>query len=209
VILVTACFRSEARTIPRRAGVHIVRTAMGRRSAESLAERVVRGSFPLLLLSTGFCGGLAPDLRCGDLVLASEVRMNGEVIRIDPTLRERARAALNEPDLVPRIGAVECVEHVLHPAEKTALAAHGGVSVDLESAPLARWAANNAVPFLSIRAVLDAAGEEMPFSDRLPLWASVVAHPVVTARIGRRANQAAGRLGRALACLIDVWGEAR
>jgi len=209
VIVVTACFRAETGAIGPRDGVRILHTRMGARAAGDLTRAVAAGDRVSLLLSTGFCGGLAPELRLGDLVIASETRSGGEAVRVDPALIERARAALDARGLSPRIGAVECAEGVLAAARKRELAARGGISVDLETGPLAGWSAAHGIPFLSCRVVLDAVDEELPFSGRVPLWASVARHPLAAARAGRSAAVAARRIGVAVDCLLDAWEEAR
>jgi 4-hydroxy-3-methylbut-2-en-1-yl diphosphate reductase len=203
VIVVTACFRSETKAIRPRDGVRIVRTGMGDRAADDLARAVA--DRPGLLLSTGFCGGLAPDLRRGDLVIADEIRSGSEIVRVDCGLVDRARAALVSHGLSLRVGPVVCAKAVADPEEKRGLASQGAVSVDLESASLARWATANAIPFLSCRVVLDSADERMPFSGRWPVWMSVVRHPVRAVRVGRAAAAAAGRLGAGIECLLDAW----
>ena len=209
MIVVTACFRSETRSIQPRDGVRIVRTRMGARAADDLTRAVGKGARLSLLLSTGFCGGLAPELRLGDLVMADEVRTNSEAVRVDRALVDRARAALSAGGLTARVGSVECSDDVADRSDKRALAARGGISVDLESGPLARWARANNVPFLSCRVVLDTVDEEFPFSAGGPLWVAVLRHPAVAARAGRTAGVAAARLGAAVGRLLDSWEAGR
>lgn len=206
MIVVAACFRSEARAIRTRAGVRIVRTAMGDRAVAAVARALA--TRPSLLLSCGFCGGLDPALRVGDLVLADEIQSGNETIRIDRGLVERARSALVERGQAPRIGPALCASDVAGPHAKRELAGRGALAVDLESAGLARWAAAHSVPFLSLRVVLDAVGDAVPFSRRVPLWVSVFCHPVQTLHIARAAGEAAVRLGAAIDSLAEAW-EAR
>lgn len=209
MIVVTACFRAETRAIAPHRGARIAHTAMGARAADDLRHAVGRGDRPSLLLSTGFCGGLTSDLRLGDLVIADEIRTRREIVRVDAALVERARSLLGAGGLTVRVGAVECSDSVADRSEKTALAARGGVSVDLESGPLASWARANHVPFLSCRVVLDVADEEFPFSAGAPLWVSALRHPAATARVARAAGVAARKLGAAVDCLLDRWEVAR
>ncbi len=209
MIVVTACFRAETKAIRPREGVRIVRTAMGERSTRRLSGAFGNSNRGLLLLSTGFCGGLDPELHLGDVVLASAIRREDEVLRVDPRLIDRARAALDARGLAPHVGEVECPADVVEPAEKRALAARGAASVDLESGPLAHWAAANGISFLSCRVILDSADEEMPFSARVPLWISVLGHPLTAARMGHAAGTAADGIGAAVGCLLDAWEETR
>jgi nucleoside phosphorylase len=182
---------------------------MGARAAADLARAVAGRDRPSLLLSTGFCGGLDSQLPLGALVVADEIRSGDETVPVNRALVDRARAALDAKGLSPRVGTVECTDDVLGRAQKRELAARGGLSVDLESDPLARWARASGVPFLSCRVVLDTAGEEFPFSTGVPLWISVLRHPAIATRAGRTAGIAAARIGAAVGCLLDSWEERR
>jgi 4-hydroxy-3-methylbut-2-enyl diphosphate reductase len=204
MIVVTACFRSETRAIRPRTDVRVIHTAMGERAALD-AARLVREQ-PALLLSTGFCGALASDLRLGDLALADEIRVGDGTVYMDCAFVERARAALDARGLAPRVGPEACMPEVTSASEKRKLAAGGALAVDLESAALARWASRKAIPFVSLRVVLDTANEDVHFSRRVPLWVSVLRHPVKSVRVGRAAGIAALRLGAAVDCLADAWG---
>lgn len=209
MIVVAACFRVETKAIAPRPGMRVVRTGMGARAATDLARAVAGRDRPSFLLSTGFCGGLDSQLRLGDLVIADEVRTNGGTVRVDSAVVSRALAALDAKGFSPRVGAVECTDDVLGSAQKREFAARGGIAVDLESGPLASWATASGVPFVSCRVVLDAAGEEFPFSAGVPLWISVLRHPAIATRAGRTAGVAAARIGAAVECLLDSWEEGR
>lgn len=203
MIVVTACFPRETKEIPPRPDVRIVHTAMGARAADGLAQSVIER--PTLLLSTGFAGGLAPELRLGDLVIAEEVRSNGETVRVDRAFVEKAERVLARAGMTARVGSVECSAEVAGRAEKRELGAQGAVSVDMESGPLARWARERSIPFLSCRVVLDAATEDVVFSGRVPFWMSALRHPVHASRMMRACGVAACRLGTAIDALLDAW----
>lgn len=207
MILVAACFRSETRGIRRTPDLRVVHTAMGDGAAAAVAQAA--SEHPALLVSTGFCGGLAADLRPGDLVLADEVRSDVGAMRVDADLVRRACEALAGWAGTVRVGPVACAADVVGPTAKRDLASCGAVAVDLESACLAKWARAHGVPFLSLRVVLDAADEDVPFSRRVPLWMSVLRHPILAARIARRARIAAARLGAAVGCLAEAWEATR
>ncbi len=89
------------------------------------------------IVSTGFCGALDPALRVGDIVTGA--------------------------------GAIYCADRVIvSAAEKRALRERtGAAAVDMESAAVAEKAAQWGVPFHAIRAVSDAAGEDMPLDFNL------------------------------------------
>ena len=155
-----------------------------------------------LLLSTGFCGATAPDLRTGDLVLAERVTHRGEDIVLDPSLVQKARERLAAAGFEAAVGSVVSSETVASPDDKVRHAQAGGLSVDMESGPLARWAVSHGVPFLSFRGVLDEAGEDVPFSPQSSLVRSVLSHPLAAWRAGRWASQAGRTLGGALDALV-------
>lgn len=133
-------------------------TGMGAAAAERGAARLLALGAPEALLSVGFCGALAGDLRAGDLVAADEVReeATGDRFPADPALLATAPG---------RRGAlVSSVRLARTPADRAAL---DGLAVDLESAALARAAAAASVPFLALRAVTDEARHRMPDFERL------------------------------------------
>jgi len=202
VILVTTCFRIEARWITRRPGVRVVRTAIGAGSRETMARSDTGAS---LLVATGFCGGIDPRIRRGDLFLARTVRHRGEEIRIDPELLARARRALDGGSAGLHVGPGVSVDRVLRPDEKRALAAEGVGAVDMESGPLARWAADRGVPFLSLRVVLDPAEADLPFPADRPFWISALRRPIAAIRTARDASAAGRTLGTAIDQVVDAF----
>ena len=205
MILVTACYRIEARWITRRPGVRIVRTVVGERSRETmeqLGDEVTDASF---LIASGFCGGVDPQIRKGQLFLARAVRHQGEEIRIDPDLLDRARQALDGGTAKHHSGLCASVDRVLQPDEKRALADDGVSAVDMETGPLARWATKSGLPFLALRVVLDPVDTDLPFSDDLPLWISVPLHPIAATRTAHEAIAASRALGEAIDTVVDAF----
>jgi len=200
VIVMTACYAIETRWMQSRDRVRLIRTPVGEGAFDALDERP---NEPVdLLLSTGFCGGADPALRRGDLVLADRVLHRGESILLDPALVERAQRILAVSGCKPTIGAVASSANVAQWEDKQRLLQEGALSVDMESGPLSRWAIARDVPFLSLRGVLDEAGDDVPFSPQSSLIRAVVCHPLAAARAGRWARQAGRVLGRALDALV-------
>ena len=208
MIVVTACYAIEARWIVNREGVRVVRTAVGESAPEAL-EGLLGDDVASLsaLVSTGFCGALQADLRMGDLVLADVVRHRGEEILVSPQLLERAWKALDAGGYAPRTGACVSVVEVADGPRKRALADDGALSVDMESGPLARWAREQKVPFLSLRVVLDPLGMDLPFSAKGSLAGSVLRHPVWSVRVALSGMLVGRTLGRALNNLMSVLEE--
>src|SRR5450755_633105 len=110
-------------------------------------------SFPAeTIVSTGFCGALAPELQIADIVVGSAISSRS---RIFPALYpECAR--------LHHIGVVCSIDHVAQTAaEKRELRSGGGSVVEMEAAGVADRAAERGVPFYCIRVVTDLAGEDM------------------------------------------------
>lgn len=208
MIAVTTCYAIEAKWIDHRTSVRLVRTPIGERAPETMEGLLSSGLEPIsALVSTGFCGGLLPELRLGDLVLPDVVRHRGEEILVSPKLLHRAKTALELGSHEPRTGTCESVPYVADGAKKRRFAEAGAVSVDMESGPLARWARRNKIPFLSLRVVLDPLDVDLPFSVDDSLLVSVLRHPMMSLRSARSAVHAGRRLGRAVNDLMPALKE--
>jgi adenosylhomocysteine nucleosidase len=152
--------------------IGLERAALGPRAAAAAAERILRRR-PALLVSTGFCGALASNLRPGDLVVATDV--------LDTASGDRLPVAATAVAGVPgRRGTIATTPHPLTDAASRLGVA--GVAVDMESAALARAAAAEGVPFAAVRAVSDAVGDEVPpalaaLGDSSPVRAAALLRP--------------------------------
>jgi hopanoid-associated phosphorylase len=112
------------------------------------------------LISIGVAGGLSPELRPGDVVVASSVITAG---RMSQTCRDWSRSILNVvPDAYhrPVFASDATITSVL---EKKALwNATGAAAVDMESGLTAEIAAQYGLPFAVLRVVLDPAHRAIP-----------------------------------------------
>jgi adenosylhomocysteine nucleosidase len=98
------------------------------------------------VISTGFCGALDPALRVGDIVAGNSGR-------------------LRKAGSVPfHTGAILSTDRVaVDASEKSALRAQtGAIAIEMESAAVARKAAEWSLPFYCIRSVSDTAAEDLP-----------------------------------------------
>jgi adenosylhomocysteine nucleosidase len=141
--------------------------AAARRAGETLVDRLG----PRLLVSAGFGGALTPGLAAGDLVL-------GETFwHYNPDTRElqagpqpplpwplpRLIAALDQAGLTAVTGSLVSTSRIIHKGSQGApLAGLPRPVLDLETAALAELAASQDLAFLSLRAITDGAGEEIP-----------------------------------------------
>ena len=149
---------------------------------------------PSHILSVGFAGALNKDLRTGDLVLSRRLYATGEeeAVESDEGLLELAQGHL-ESQGAPRrfvadsltVGALVCTA-----SEKVALAVKTSAWIaNMEDYWVGRQAALHGVPFLSVRAVLDTADQEIPefaaaLGDRGPLMQALLASAKCIARPG-------------------------
>jgi len=200
VMVVTACYAVETRWMRCRDRVRFVRTSVGEGAAEVLDG--ISGERIDLLLSTGFCGASEARLHRGDLVLAERVLHRGEHVLLDRALVRRAQEILTEAGFEATVGTVASSATVADRASKDRFRQQGALSVDMESGPLSCWADARRIPFLSLRGVLDEAGDHVPFSPQSSLVRSVLSHPLAAWRAGRWASRAGRTLGGALDALV-------
>jgi adenosylhomocysteine nucleosidase len=202
MILITTCFRAENAWIRRHTGVVLVRTAMGERATDA-AERAVGRTGATLLLSAGFCGALEPGLTTGDVIVAEAIDDRRGRMEVDPALVARARSRLAAIGLRAVVGRLRTVPGVVRsPEEKKELRLGGALAIDMESAPLARWARDRGVAFLSLRVVLDRADEGLPaVGSGVPSW-TLAARPITVSRLALSAFVAGRALGRAASVVL-------
>ena len=137
-------------------GAMVLRSGMG--AANARAAAFVAAGIPAAAVAVaGFCGAVAGDPRAGDVVVASEVRGPEGVTVCDV----RPVVAALEAQGIERIsvGPIASADHVVHGAERGALAAQGVLAADMESAWLAAGAAGR--PLAVVRVVLDTPAREI------------------------------------------------
>jgi adenosylhomocysteine nucleosidase len=187
--------------------VQVLLTGIGNAACrETLAKNsFLEGGKPDLVISSGLAGALKEGLRPGDLIVPLKAR----------TLRNDANA---DSDLVFRERAIQqgalplemliTVDRIVPTAEEKARLAFFGEAIDMESAIIMSYFAAANVPVLTIRAVSDAADEDLPIDfDRcltpqgavkpMSLLNAIVRRPGKLpnlVRFGRQSNQAAQRL---------------
>jgi nucleoside phosphorylase len=137
------------------------------------------------VVSAGLCGAVVPDLRVGDIVVATEVNgQPADLLRCGGTYR---LAKVASADRV--IGSA---------AERRQVAAGGVQAVDMESAAVLEQARRLGVPFYCVRVVSDKAGEDWT------LDLNAARGEDGAFRLGRILRQAAARPARVVPELLRL-----
>ena len=166
----------------RRARVPVRRSGMGPRRSSATADAVAGRA----RLVAGVAGGLHPDLRPGDLVVATEVR-GPDSAPVPCPAAPLLAAALARLGLRVHTGPIASTVRVVDGPARREVAATGAVAVDNESAWLAP---PTGVPFAVVRSIVD--------TDDAPLL-----HPGIVTR-----GLAGLRSLRRAVPAIDAWAAA-
>ncbi|MEN8654472.1 1-hydroxy-2-methyl-2-butenyl 4-diphosphate reductase [Streptomyces sp. 21So2-11] len=144
--------------------VTVLRTGMGPRAAEAAVTRMLGGSQDrgTAVIASGFCAGLAPGMRPGDLIVAEETRdFRGSTPCTGHELLAEALARA-VPGRTVHTGPLTGSDHVVRGVERAELRATGAIAVDMESAATL-WSALRAGPrpVAAVRVVVDAPEHEL------------------------------------------------
>ena len=180
-----------------------------------LRELLKRG--PHICISTGLAGGLKADMRCGDIVAASEVgvRTGGDPMHSSANLLTIAG------DAGARIEKKQITETrmVSDASAKAALSEFGDI-VDMEGYHVLQIVSGTRIPAISVRAISDTLDQNLPsgieeFVDRqghvqtLPLLKAIATHPGRIPSLlsfGARSRDAAVRLADFLDRFLQAAG---
>ena len=149
---------------PHGSGMMLRVVGVGRQHTEAGIAAVAAES-PTAIALIGFCGATDPDLLTGDLHVAEvfhSIDRPGP-IPADPTLAGRIRSWADRSATRFVGGPSATVTAIAGVKTKSILRAEtGSLSVNMEDYWAARVAAAHGIPFASVRAVLDTAGDELP-----------------------------------------------
>jgi 4-hydroxy-3-methylbut-2-en-1-yl diphosphate reductase len=191
-LLLAVPLRFEARALRRGApAARILRTGVGRRRARDAAGRI--GHLPGNVVAvTGFAGALSPELRPGDVVVATEVRGADEPVEC--AAAALVASMLRRAGLRVHAGPLVSVPRVAIGDERARLAATGALAVDMESAWLVRGCADRL--WAVVRTIVDTPSRDLH-------------RPVATVVGGLRARRALTRVAGVLADWSAATGERR
>ncbi len=161
-------------------GRHVVllESGAGREAARRGTAALIVGHRPQWIVSAGFCGGLQPQVRRGDIVMANNVAdLEGRRLAIDLRMSPESLAGLRGV----HVGRMLTVDRIIRtPAEKRELGQqHHALAVDMETSAVAETCASENVRFLAIRIVSDAIDDELP-----PDLDRLIQQPTTVGRLG-------------------------
>jgi adenosylhomocysteine nucleosidase len=135
--------------------IRVTHTGVGSASAAAKIAKVLAGDRPRVVISAGYAGGLDPELKICDLVLATNFSAPGLVALCRNSAGNRRSPVFG--GLTSQSAAVESV------ADKAALADETGAhAVDMETEAIAAACDAARVPLLSVRAISDPASQPLP-----------------------------------------------
>lgn len=175
-------------------GVAVAISGHGQTSARRAAEALIAGHHPRWIISAGFAGGLQPQQKRGDIVMADTVvGQQGERLSIDLRLPadERSQRSIH-------IGRLLTVDRIIYKsAEKRSLGQrYDAIAVDMESLAVAQVCQQQKQRFLAIRSITDTLDDELPRDiERL------LNRPTMVRKLG----SAAGSLLRRPSAAKDLW----
>ncbi len=142
--------------------VVLVLSGAGRAAAARATDALILGHRPGWVISAGFCGGLSPEVKRHDIVVASSsADAAGNVVELDAGKLAPVLAAWKSGVHVGRLLTVDQI--VRRPDQKRSLGEkHQAIAADLESLGVAEVCRRQGVPFLAIRVVSDAVDDELP-----------------------------------------------
>jgi len=192
-------FRNFAESRP---DIEVLVTGMGARNAQSAILRALSKGKPQRVLACGFAGALDPTLRIGDVVY----------LTADPGLDAQLSAAGAKP-----VSFFCSSRVIITAAEKAQLRATTKAdTVEMESAAISEACANVQVPCTTVRAISDAADEDLPLdfnrlmdeqqrlrSAKLALAILKAPHRIpALIKLGQNSTRAANELARVLQAVL-------
>jgi adenosylhomocysteine nucleosidase len=192
--------------------VLLAKSGVGRQCVER-ACRSLLDRYPVTaIISFGFAGALNPGLTVGDIVACSSIlasrELHGPDCTCDAVLLSTAQSC-KSPGSSRGIG-VTAPGLVASRFQKNALFVSSGADiVDMESYWIGVMAAENRVPFISVRAISDSAADSLP---DLPSWTwrhvvpHFAFHPAQAVSLYRGVAKARRSMNDFLNRMIEVAG---
>lgn len=169
----------------------IVESGMGFAKARRATEALIEAHTPNWVLSVGFSGGLLPEMKIGDLVMAdSIVDTHGNELKVDLKMAEDRQNGIYVGRMVNADKMVRLVEEKKKLAED-----YNAIAVDMESLAVAQICRDTGTKFLAVRVISDDLSADLP--------------PEVMSIIGStgaiRVGSAIGSLWKRPGSIKDLW----
>ena len=134
----------------------VIRTGFGAKRSQASALRLA-GSPDSALAVAGVCGGVDPELRPGDVIVASELQGGRGARKLtDPQVLVDAIRAIGK---TARLGPIHSGGYIVRGTEREHLLESGAIAVDTESRWLAEAAGER--PFAVLRVIVDTPHREL------------------------------------------------
>ena len=134
--------------------VTILHTGVGARDCNERLEILLHKTRPSLVISSGFAGAVAEQLRAGDLILAKNFSDSGLLANADRILGDR------RPRVVKLFTSTSIIDSIDERNEIARVA--GAEAVDMETGAIADVCKVHGVPLLSLRVISDTSSEPFP-----------------------------------------------
>jgi adenosylhomocysteine nucleosidase len=136
--------------------VVLIESGPGREKAAQATTALIEGHKPAWVISAGFAGGLTPDCKRNDIIVADQVvLLDGGQLSIELGMPR-------QPHL--HVGRLLTVDEIVEaPEEKHRLAEnHAAIAVDMETFAVAEVCAALKTRFLSLRVISDGVEDRLP-----------------------------------------------
>jgi adenosylhomocysteine nucleosidase len=153
----------------------LVKSGMGIDNAAAAANTLIKEAKPCIIVNFGFCGAVKPGPEVGDIMMAQRILLNRETLFspqsgiVEEDAKRLARSladSLNGRDFRVYGGTFVTTAEIRNKIEIASIIPAWAPNpvLEMETAAVAKAAANESVPLLAVRGVSDDAGEELGFS---------------------------------------------
>tara|TARA_B100001248_G_scaffold243616_1_gene212031 strand:- start:1099 stop:1770 length:672 start_codon:yes stop_codon:yes gene_type:complete len=156
-----ALFKTKENELFNGAKYKIVKSGIGPNAAADAALDLIKSGCDTII-GWGFAGGLSEKFKCGQLIIANRFATEDEHYYSPTPLQQEFTKRLDS--LNPNEGIIFTTDRpILKAKEKQMLAKRfGSVAVDMESLGIISVTKQKAVPYLSIRVILDDSKTTLP-----------------------------------------------
>ncbi len=196
----------------------IVVSGIGQRRASLAFTAAIKAFSPSAIVNVGYCGSCDVGLAPGEVIIPGTFAHKGSASRLypDPRLLDFALRSGN-PQRLPNTGLLTMPSIAL-PADKVAAGNAGCAAVDMEAYWMAAEAAVTQIPFVAIKAVVDALPDQVPdlaqlqtpdgrlgLSRAVKYFSTNPTMLLAAGKLGRNAGLASRRLGIAVSSFSNLF----